>query len=283
MKTYSIDAPKRLFSITVLMFFFGVVSLYSQVALAPSALFIQGRTGIGNIYVTNPSASPQEVNVDFIFGYPGVDSVGNLTMIYQDSVAAKTYALNPFVKAYPRSFILQPKAQQTLRLQVRTNNSLRDAFLFTRIKVSSVQKSPDVEKKPTQTVSAQVSFKFEQILPVFYRKGNVNTGLTIHHVSTSLKEKTLTVLVDAERTGTAPFIGSSRAVLYSAANTEVARFEETTSIYFQVKQRINVDVSKAGAGVYRLVLTYETKRSDVAVEDLIQAPPVTKEVTVNIQ
>ncbi len=282
MKTYSIGGLLRSISILLLILFCGAASLYSQVALAPSALFIQGRSGVGNLYVTNPSTSPQEVSVSFIYGYPTADSAGNLTINYQDSISAQTYGLNPFVKAYPRAFILAPKEQQTVRLQVRTNSSTKDAFLFTRIKVTSIERSPEVGKKQTDSVSAQVNFKFEQILPIFYRVGNVSTGLSIHGVSTTIKEKTLTVLADVERTGTAPFIGSMRAELFSPANEQVALSEATAAIYFRLKNRLELDLSKAGKGAHRLVLTFETKRSDIAKEDLLQAPSVTKEVTVDI-
>ena len=46
---------------------------------------------------------------------------------------------------------------------------------------------------------------------------------------------------------------------------------------------MELDLSKAAKGKHRLVLTFETKRSDVSAEDLLQAPTVTKEVTVNLE
>lgn len=283
MKTSSLVLTARSIFYATVMTCVGVVSSYSQVSLAPSALFIHARSGIGNLYVTNPSATPQEVNVEFVFGYPSADSTGNLTVDYRDTVAAQTYALNPYVKAYPRSFILQPKGQQTVRLQVRTKSSLKDAFLFTRVKVTSVEKSPEIGKKPTEGISAQVKFKFEQILPVFYTKGNLTTGLDVGDVATSVKDSKLTLVVDLERTGSAPFIGSAKAVLYSPAGTEEGRSEQTVSVYFNLKQKMEIDISKASRGAHKVVLTYETKRSDIAPEDLIQTQPITKDIPVNIE
>jgi hypothetical protein len=178
---------------------------------------------------------------------------------------------------------LAARQEQTVRLQVRSNTAAKGAFYFTRVKITSNRKSADIERKLTDSVSAQISFRFDQILPVFYRKGNVSTGLTIHDVSTSFKDKKLTVVADVERTGTAPFIGSAKAELYSPANERVALSEETVAIYFRMKDKMVIDLSKAGKGEHRLVLTFDTKRSDVATEDLLQAPTVTKEVAVNIQ
>jgi len=257
--------------------------LLAQVTVAPSMLFVDAKNGIGNLYITNNSASPQEVSISFAFGFPDADSEGNATMNYSDTAAAKTYSLDPMVRAYPRSFLLSAKQEQTVRLQVRANNTAKDAFYFTRVKISSIQKSADVERKVTDSVTTRINFRFDQILPVFYRKGNLSTGLTIRDVSTAFKDKKLTIVADVERTGTSPFIGSVKAQLFSPANEEVALSEATVAIYFRMKNKLELDLSKAGKGEHRLVLTFETKRSDVAKEDLLQAPPVIKAVTVNLQ
>ena len=261
----------------------GTEILLAQVTVAPSMLFIEAKSGIGNLYITNNSASPQEVSIGFAFGFPDADSAGNATMNYSDTIAAKTFSLNPMVRAYPRSFLLGAKQEQTVRLQVRTSTAAKGAFYFTRVKITSNQKSADVGRKSTDSVTTQINFKFDQILPVFYRKGNVSTGLIVHDVSTAVKDKKLTVVADVERTGTTPFIGSMKAELYSPANERVALSEATASIYFHMKNKMELDLSKAGKGQHRLVLTFETKRSDVAKEDLVQAPPVTKEVTVYLR
>jgi hypothetical protein len=273
----------RLFIFLIPIIFFGAEMLFAQVTVAPSILFIDSKSGIGNLYITNNSASPQEISISFAFGYPDVDSAGNDIMNYKDTIAAGTYSLNPIVRAYPRSFILNSKQEQTVRLQVRAKSSVKDAFFFSRVKVTSSQKTPDIEKKVTDAVTAQVSFKFDQIFPVFYRKGNVSTGLIVHDVTTALKDKKLTVVADVERTGNAPYIGSMKAELFSAANEKVALSEATASIYFRIKNKMELDLSKATKGKYKLLLTFETKRSDVATEDLLQAQPVTKEVTVNLE
>ncbi len=246
-------------------------------------LFIDSKSGIGNLYITNNSASPQEVSISFAFGYPDADRAGNATMNYNDTVAAKTYSLNPMVRAYPRTFLLAAKQEQTVRLQVRNSAAAKGAFYFTRVKITSNQRSADIETKVTDSVATRINFRFDQILPVFYRKGNVSTGLTIHDVSTTSKDKKLTIVADVERTGTAPFIGSVKAELYSPANERDGLSEATASIYFRMKNKIELDLAKVGNGQHRLVLTFETKRSDIAAEDLLQAPPVIEEVTVNVQ
>ena len=272
----------RILAIILPLVLLGSEMLRAQVTVAPAMLFIDSKSGIGNMYLTNNSATPQEVTINFAFGYPDADSLGNATMNYSDSVSAKTYSLNPIIRAYPRSFLLNPKQEQTVRLQVRPPASVKDAFFFTRVKVTSAAKTPDVDKRVTDAVSTQINFKFDQVFPVFYRKGSVSTGLLVHKVSTESKDNKLTVVVDIERTGNAPYIGSMKAELYSLANQKVALSEATASIYFRVKDKIELDLSKVAKGKHKLLLTFDTKRSDVAVEDLLQADQVKKEVIVDL-
>jgi P pilus assembly chaperone PapD len=273
----------RKFFFLIPVLFLGTEMLLAQVTVAPSILFINSKSGVGTMYISNSSSDPQEVSIDFVFGYPDADSAGNARMNYRDSVAAGIYSLNPMLRAYPRSFLLNPKQQQTVRLQVRTKSSVKDAFFFSRIKVTSGQKTPDIEKKPTDVVTTQINFKFDQIFPVFYRKGNVSTGLNVHDVTTTFKDNKLTVVADVERTGNAPYIGSMKAELISAAKEKVALGEATASIYFRMKNKLELDIPKTAKGKYKLLLTFETKRSDVAAEDMLQAPPITKAVNVNLQ
>jgi hypothetical protein len=272
----------RIFIFLIPAIFLGTEILLAQVTVAPSMLFIDSKSGIGNLYISNNSASPQEVSIGFVFGYPDADSAGNPRMNYNDSVAAGIYSLNPIVRAFPRSFLLNTKEAQTIRLQVRTNSTVKDASFFSRVKVTSAQKTPDIEKKTTDAVTTQINFKFDQIFPVFYRKGNVSTGVIVHDISTASKDNKLTIITDVERTGNTPYIGSIKAELFSAANEKVALSEATASIYFRIKNKMELDLSKAAKGKHRLVLTFETKRSDIAAEDLLLAPTVTKEVTVNL-
>jgi hypothetical protein len=262
--------------------FLGFEMLLAQVTVAPSLLFINSKSGVGTMYISNNSSDPQEVGIDFVYGYPDADSVGNSRMNYKDTISAGVYSLNPMIRAYPRNFILNPKQQQTIRLQVRTKSSVKDAFFFSRVKVTSGQKAPDIDKKPADVVTTQINFKFDQIFPVFYRKGNVTTGLHIHDVSTSLKDSKLTVVADVERTGNAPYIGNEKVELISATNEKIALAEGTASIYFRMKNKVELDLPKTAKGKYKLLLTFETKRSDVAAEDMLQSPAVTKEVNVNL-
>jgi P pilus assembly chaperone PapD len=108
------------------------VLVFGQVSIAPTTIFID-QNGIGSVFITNPGDTPQEINVSFAFGYPGDDELGNLTMVYTDSIRAQQFGIDERVRAFPKTFILAPQQQQTVRLQVRPDRSLAAGTYFTRV------------------------------------------------------------------------------------------------------------------------------------------------------
>jgi hypothetical protein len=258
-------------------------SVYAQISVAPTILTIDSKTGIGNLFITNPSSAAQEVSVDFMFGYPGGDNEGNLVMVYDDTVAAKTYSLDGSVRAYPKAFVLEANKQQTIRIQARIKDNRKDLFAFTRIKITSSQKTADAGEKVTEGIGTTVNFKFDQIIPCFYWKGNVTTGIKVNDVQVKRDKEKLKFITDLERLGLAPFIGSMSAKLIDQSGKEAALREVTTAIYFSTKRNIEFDTKDVPNGKYRLVMKFETKRGDMAVSDILQAPPVTIERTVTVQ
>ena len=67
-------------TIMIAIFLLGIfltpLRLKAQISIAPTTVFID-QNGIGTIFITNPGETPQEINVSFLFGYPGNDDLGN--------------------------------------------------------------------------------------------------------------------------------------------------------------------------------------------------------------
>lgn len=143
-----------------------IVPVTAQVSIAPTSIFLDAN-GIASLYITNPSDVPQEVNVDFVFGYPGNDEQGSLTMVYEDSVRAEEFGLGDRLRAFPRSFILAPLQQQTVRLQIRPDQSLPSGMYFTRVRITSNAQTPDIEQRTEEGVATQVNFRFDQVIAAF--------------------------------------------------------------------------------------------------------------------
>ncbi len=257
-------------------------SALAQVSLAPTTVFID-QNGIGTLFVTNPGDTPQEITVSFLFGYPGNDELGNLTMVYGDSISEKQFGMGDRLRAFPRTFILAPQQQQTIRLQVRPDRSLAEGTYFTRIKVTSNAQTADVEQTATEGVSTQVNFKFDQVIAAFQKVGNVSTGLEFGQVTTEIKEGILRVTPEFKVTGNSPYLGSVIATLKNEAKELLAEQQQTVALYFSGKRTVEMKLPEnLPSGSYEIVLTYETRRSDIPSSDLVQAPAVSKSAIVFI-
>jgi len=267
--------------ILALTCFYG--TLRAQVSIAPSFVFVDENSSVGNVYVSNNSKRPFEVTINFTFGYPSSDSIGNLIMNYKDSVAFAQYALDPIIRAFPRSFILKAGEQRTVRLQVVPKQRKIEGYYFTRMKVLAKPQSVEVADTVTQGIGTQINFNFEQITAVFYHKGKVNTGIDIKSIDVHQKDGNLEILPKLQRTGNAPFLGSMFAKLKDAQGKVIAETQSTTTVYFEEIRRLDLKIDKVAAGTYTLELSFESRRNDMQESDLIQSPRIVKEQTVVIK
>ncbi|HRZ48386.1 MAG TPA: hypothetical protein P5338_03220 [Bacteroidales bacterium] len=255
----------------------------AQISLAPSFVFLDANTGVGNLYISNNGTQAQEVTISFLFGYPGSDSEGNLVMRYDDSAAFKQYGLDSMIRAFPRSFTLNGGEQRTVRIQVIPAAQQKDGFFFTRLKVLAKPLSAEVSQQTTEGISTRISFNFEQITAVFYHKGKVRTGLKVEKTETFQKEKQLEVRAHLVPQGNAPYIGSMFAKIKDNQGKVLAESEATTTAYFPVIRNISLNTEGIAPGTYTLELCFETRRNDMAATDLVQAPRIVHETQVMIR
>jgi hypothetical protein len=257
----------------------------AQVSLSPTALFIKDQTNVSSLYVSNNSLVAQEIGVTFEFAYPGSDPQGNMVTITNDSVSSIRFGLTSNLRAFPRQFVLQPGGQQTIRVQVPPMQGKPDGAYWTRLILSSQTAAKDLDTvKVTQGIGTKINYVLKQNIPVFYLKGKVTTGLTIDKVSTSVEKNKLIAVSKLKPTGNSPFNGSVTAILRDNAGKEVAVQQQTVVAYFEVFRRIELSLpSVITPGKYTLEFTYETKRSDISSDDLVQAKPVKSNILVELK
>lgn len=258
----------------------------AQVALSPTFILIDDQTNIGNITLRNPGDAAVEVNVGFEFSYPGYDPGGQMVQVKDDSLAALRFGLGDQIRAFPRSFIIQPGQTQTVRLQIRPLHDKPDGVYWTRVVVNSNAASPDVETTSiAEGIGARINLEFSQTFPVFYGKGKLSTGIQVMDVKTSLKNDKLAVIARLNPVGNAPYNGSVTATLRNRSGEVVAEQQTIVVAYFEALRRVELTLPEGGlpAGNYVLEMNYETRRRDIPANDLVQAPPVrhTAEVTID--
>ena len=264
--------------------YMGLHQLSAQITIAPSFVFIDEKSGVGNLYVSNNSEQAHEISISFAFGYPGGDADGNLVMNYNDSAAYARFALDPMIRAFPGSFVLKGGEQRTVRLQVIPAERRKEGYFYTRLKVLAKPQAAEITQEVAEGISTRINFNFEQITAVFYKHGKVSTGLKIKNVDVQQTEtQVLELRAQLERTGNAPFLGSMTAKLKDAKGTVVAEIQSATTAYFDVTRRLDLNIKDVPSGDYTLELSFETQRNDMMKEDLLQAPRVVYETKVHVK
>lgn len=260
------------------------VQAIAQVTIAPTNLFIDSQTRFGTYMVINGSNAPQEISIDFFFGYSETDDNGLRTNITGNEEMAAQYSIADEVRAFPQNFVLQPGQRQIVRLRINAPNTIPDGMYWARIRTTSTPESAPLELTGSDEVSARVGIKIEQVTGLFYRKGAVSTGIEIDGIRTQLDDQgRLVVLSDIRRIGNSPFLGSITTNLTNASGQVVREAYVSTTIHFDGVHQQTLGIENLPVGNYTINVTFESKRSDISASDLAQMPTVTESTTFTIQ
>lgn len=251
----------------------------AQVTISPTNLFVNSRNPFGTYMVINGSNQVQEISIDFIFSYTKTDENGTIYKVQDDSLAAAQYSIADYVRAFPRNFTLSPGQRQIVRLRLTPPSDLPEGTYWARIKTASSPESPPLELQNTETVTARVGIVVEQITGLYYKKGNVTTGISINNIETQNRNDTLTVLTHYERTGNSPFLGSISTKILDKNGLEVKSSYVSTTLYFSGTQKQVFDISDLPKGDYTVSVNFQSRRADVSDQDLIQMESETKSTT----
>lgn len=247
-------------------------SLNAQVTIAPTNLFIDSSSKFGTYMVVNNSQVPQEISIDFYYGYNQSDNNGNTVSVKEDEAeGAGEHSVADKVRAFPQNFVLAPGQRQVVRLRISAGNDIADGTRWARIRTRSNAQTPPLELQTTEAVSANVGIVIEQITGLFYKKGTVNTGISIENVRTELSgNNRLSVLTDLKRTGNSPFLGTITTALSNNAGEIVREDRVSTTIYFDGTHKAELDIKDLPAGNYTINVNFASSRPDVSAGDLVQ-------------
>ena len=81
------------FIITAILLIIPLQELTASVLVSPTVVFITDKNPTGRITLLNRGNRPQEVAVYFSFGLPVSDSLGNISVTFQDSAVTDFYSL----------------------------------------------------------------------------------------------------------------------------------------------------------------------------------------------
>lgn len=264
--------------------FFMATNLFAQVTIAPTNLFIDSNNKFGTYMVINSSTQPQEVSVDFYFGYIKSDNNGTVTAISDDPEGAAKYSIADKVRAFPQNFKLAPGQRQVVRIRIGAGNEIPDGTYWARIRTTSNAETPPLELQTNDEVTARVGITIEQVTGLFYKKGNLSTGIVIDGIRTNLNDSgQLVVLTDLQRTGNTPFLGTITTSLINAAGNTVREDKVSTSVYFSGTHKAEINLDDLPKGSYTIKTQFVSQRSDISSSDLVQMEPAIKTVSYAIR
>ena len=250
------------------------------VIVAPHAIYLDHRTRSASITLYNPGADPAEVSISLFFAYPVTDSLGHFTLYTPDSTHPSTTSATDWIEAFPRRMTIPPLQRQTIRLLARPPQGLADGEYWSRIMITATGGTLPVTGADSSNIEIGLSLEVRTIIPLIYRKGQLQTGISLSGLRAAVEGDSLRVRVRLERQGGAAYIGSARGMLVNDRGTTVATFQQPVAIYYDAQPVFALPVLPAGQ--YTLRLEVATERTDIATEQLLRAPVVRDSLTVTL-
>jgi hypothetical protein len=254
----------------------------AQISVSPPALFMNSSNRFGTFIVENKTGEPQEVSVKFRFGYPASDSIGNLSMQYEDTIAEAQYSLTGWIKGFPRKFILMSGAQQIVRLTTQPPPDLIDGMYWSRIITSAQPQAKRIDTVRTG-ITTQINIVFEQITTVLYGKGKLNTSIEIKDPFIIEDSASVRIVWKTEKKGNAPYFGTAIVKLSDENGSAIDTTVEILGIYATMNKKASFDRNKLKPGKYVAEIKFVTERNDIASDNIIQLPPIVKKIAFAIK
>jgi len=261
--------------LSALIILIGMSMLHAQVAISPTSAFLDSKKRFETVLIMNNSNDPQEVKLEFKFAYPKANEEGNIDLVYDDAKEEELHSATPWLRGFPRNFILAPGQRQVVRLTAKPPRDLAPGTYWSRLITTSSAVSPEIGEEGKTGISAQITMQFSQVTSIFYSTGDLTTGLKLTAVRPVISPEMASFLVDYTKSGNAPYLGTMHARIMDASGKTVAEKKMFVSIYYDGLRRLNVEAADLPPGSYQVEITATTGRSDIPGNDVVQAEPQT--------
>lgn len=249
------------------------------VAVSPTALYIDSRTRTGVLTLYNPGSLPEEITIDFAYGYPQADSAGNVTVQVTHEPAAGEPSALAWMRAFPRRLLLQPGQRQIVRVLVEPPPELADGEYWARILISSRGGQPPIEQTQGD-VRLQLNVVTTLVMAANYRKGDLRTGVSVTAAAARRTPEGVQLQVDLTRTGNAAFLGRLRAELLDAGGNVLDTLYDDLAVYRSMRRRLTFAAAEGGAAPAAVRIHIDTEREDLPAGGALPAAPVDQRIPV---
>lgn len=277
------SAPRRTRLVRSLLLALGLVLAGTRaahaVSVSPTALYIDHRTRTGVLTLHNPGTLPEEITIEFAFGYPQTDTAGNLTVPVTREPAAGEPSAMGWMRAFPRRLVLQPGQRQVVRVMVEPPADLPDGEYWARVLVSSRGGQPPIEQTQGE-VRLQLDVATTLVMAANFRKGAVSTGLELTGEQARREADGVHLQLDLRRAGNAAFLGRMRADLVNARGDVLGTAWDDLAVYREVRRRHVIPVPDGATGPLFVQLTIDTEREDLPAGGALPVAPLSRRIPV---
>ncbi len=258
----------------------GVAGRAHAVSVSPTALYIDSRTRTAVLTLYNPGSLPEEITIDFAYGYPQADSAGNVSVPTTKTPPAGEPSAMAWLRAFPRRLLLQPGQRQIVRVLVEPPANLAEGEYWARILVSSRGGQPPIEQTQGD-VRLQLNVTTTLVMAANYRVGSVRTGVSVASASARRTADGVQLQVDLARSGNAAFLGRMRAELLDAGGNVVATLYDDLAVYRAMRRRLTFAVPAGANGPFSVRIHVNTEREDLPPGGALPAAPIDQRIPVS--
>lgn len=269
--------PARSVLITLAILLATASPLLSQ-SVSPMAVYLSNHHRSGEMTLINSGPRPEEIRINFEFGYPRSDSLGNVTVPVVPKAPAGEPSAVPWLTVFPRRLVLQPGQRQVVRVLARPPANLPEGEYWARALIHSAGGQPPIQDR-SGGVGVEIDVETVVVVAVNYRNGKVTTGLTVDSAHASMVGDSAIAFIDLHRTGNAAFLGRILVQALDSSGRTLGSTEQVLAVYHSMRRRVPVAVP-AGSTPAAIRYTMDTKRQDLPPGGPLPAKPVVVEVPV---
>lgn len=273
----------RRFLIGVMFVILLVINVSAGVLVAPTVVFLSESNRTGRITLQNPTDVSQEVTVHFSFGLPVSDSLGNVIVTLQDSGVTDPNSALGWVKAFPRTVVLPPGENQTVRLVINPPQDLPDGEYWARIVVRS-QEAQNTIPEPDEVsgISTRLNMVIQTAIMLKYRTGELVSNLELTGANAELHGRMVKVFLDMVSRGNVSYMGVLHCRVIDKKGREAARGKINLAVYRNLKRRMDLNLLDGdNLPPYRVEVRITSEgRTDVPPPDMVAGNEIIRTILV---
>jgi P pilus assembly chaperone PapD len=264
----------------ILLTLFSVIRGQAQVTISPTAMFFENN--FSSFVVINNSGGPQEILIEFAFGYPKADENGVVSSFMGEDSDLISYSVTPYVRAFPRAVTLEAGQRQTIRLNIRPPADLAPGVYWSRLIVTSTGQTAEITSATDTEMGAQLNIVFRQIFPVYYAHRQINADWALGEFSFFIDEEdNHQINYEVINNGNTPFVGTLTINVTDSDGRQIYSNRSVTSI-FRTEKRSFAVTEPLASGQYNVEISMDPRRPDISERNSFPMEIVTKRSTLII-